>query len=57
MTNELIHEAAKLRRVPGIVYADGPAGRRARVAGSGIEVFEVIRTYHRVDNEGRRFTG
>src|SRR2546423_15402527 len=41
-------------RVPGIVLADGPAGPRARIAGTGIEVFEVIRTYHATgDDVGR----
>lgn len=38
-------EAEKLRRVPGIVFADGPAGRRARIFGTGLEVFEVIEDY------------
>jgi uncharacterized protein (DUF433 family) len=38
-------ETEKMRRVPGIVFADGVAGRRARVAGTGIDVFEVIGSY------------
>jgi uncharacterized protein (DUF433 family) len=42
---ELATEAMKMRLVPGIVFADGPAGRRARVEGTGIEVFEVIQAY------------
>lgn len=29
-------------RVPGITFADGPAGRRAVVAGTGLDVWEVI---------------
>ncbi|HZU76850.1 MAG TPA: hypothetical protein VFA70_08820 [Dehalococcoidia bacterium] len=33
------------RGVPEIVLAEGPAGPRARIAGTGIEVLEVIRTY------------
>jgi uncharacterized protein (DUF433 family) len=44
-TNELLEEAVKMRRCPGIVFADGPSGRRARLAGTGIEVWEVIATY------------
>ncbi len=35
---ELLEEAVKMRRCPGIVFADGPSGRRARVAGTGLEV-------------------
>ena len=42
---ELATEAMKMRLVPGIVFADGPSGRRARVEGTGIEVFEVIQAY------------
>jgi uncharacterized protein (DUF433 family) len=42
---ELVTEAMKMREVPGIVFADGPVGRRARVEGTGIEVFEVIQAY------------
>jgi uncharacterized protein (DUF433 family) len=45
MTAELATEAEKMRRVPGIVFADGPAGRRARVAGTGLEVWEIIKNY------------
>jgi uncharacterized protein (DUF433 family) len=42
---ELATEAMKMRLVPGIVFADGAAGRRARIEGTGIEVFEVIQAY------------
>ena len=45
MANTLLAEAIKMRRCPGIIFADGPAGRRARLAGTGIEVWEVIATY------------
>ena len=38
-------EAVKLRRCPGITFADGPSGRRARIAGTGIEVWEFIATF------------
>lgn len=43
-------EAEKMRRVPGIVFADGPTGRRARIAGTGIEVFDVIPVYKDTGN-------
>jgi uncharacterized protein (DUF433 family) len=42
---EQVTEAVKIRCVPGIVFADGAAGRRARVEGTGIEVFEIIQAY------------
>ena len=44
VANEMLREAVKMRRIPGITFADGPAGRRARVAGTGIDVFEIVRT-------------
>lgn len=45
VTADLLTEAVRMRRVPGIVFGDGPAGRRAVVAGSGIDVWEVIATW------------
>ena len=41
---ELLAEAAKMRRCPGIGFADGPAGRRARILGTGLDVWELIAT-------------
>lgn len=46
MTTELLEEAMRMRRVPGIVFTDGPSGRRAVVAGTGLDVWEVIATWH-----------
>jgi uncharacterized protein (DUF433 family) len=34
-----------MRPVSGIVFADGPSGRRAVVEGSGIDVWDVIATW------------
>lgn len=45
LARDLLEEAVKLRRCPGITFADGPAGRRARIAGTGIEVWELIATF------------
>lgn len=42
---ELLTEAAKMRRCPGIGFADGPAGRRARILGTGLDVWELIATH------------
>jgi uncharacterized protein (DUF433 family) len=51
VANEMLTEAVKMRRIPGIVFADGAAGRRARVAGTGIEVFEVMQTHRAVGED------
>ena len=47
-------EAVRMRRVPGIVFSDGPAGRRATVAGTGLDVWEVIRAWREA---GEQFAG
>lgn len=54
VANEMLDEAVRMRRIPGIVFADGPWGRRARVAGTGIDVFEVIRTFREVGEDWER---
>jgi len=43
---ELLTEAVKMRRCPGIVFADSPSGRRARVLGTGLDVWEIIAMYN-----------
>jgi hypothetical protein len=48
---ELLTEAVKMRRCPGIIFADGPSGRRVRLAGSGMDVWEVIATYQSLDRD------
>jgi len=45
IARDLIIEAVKMRRCPGISFADGPTGRRARIAGTGIDVWEFIATF------------
>lgn len=54
VTNELLDEAVKMQRCPGIVFTEGTAGRRARVAGTGIELWEVIATYKGVGEDLNR---
>ena len=50
----LLEEAIKTRRCPGIVFAPGVSGRRARVAGTGIEVWEVVAQYNSSDRDRTR---
>ncbi|MDZ4341833.1 MAG: hypothetical protein U1E51_05275 [Candidatus Binatia bacterium] len=54
VANELLAEAVKLKRCPGIVFADGPSGRRARIAGTGLDVWEVIATYKSLNQDEAR---
>jgi len=51
---ELATEAMKMRLVPGIVFADGPSGRRARIEGTGIEVFEIIQGHRAAEQDRQR---
>ncbi|MBW2181988.1 MAG: hypothetical protein JRG81_16710 [Deltaproteobacteria bacterium] len=54
VTKDLLAESIKTRRCPGIVFADGVSGRRAKVAGSGLDVWEVIATYKSVEEGFKR---
>jgi len=48
----LLREAIRMRRVPGIHFVEGVRGaRRAAVAGTGLEVWEVVRTYKEVGED------
>jgi uncharacterized protein (DUF433 family) len=54
LASELLAEAAKMRRCPGVVFADGPYGRRARVEGTGIEVWEVVAAWLTMGKDEKR---
>lgn len=54
VANELLEEAVKTHRCPGIIFTEGVKGRRARVAGTGIEVWEVIAAYQSVGESLQR---
>lgn len=54
ITNELLEEALRMKHCPGIVFTEGTSGRRARIAGTGIEVWEVIATYTGVGEDFSR---
>ena len=49
IARDLLIEAVKLRRCPGITFADGPTGRRAKIAGTGIDIWEFIATFKGLD--------
>ncbi|HTP05240.1 MAG TPA: DUF433 domain-containing protein [Nitrospirota bacterium] len=51
LANELLEEALKMRRCPGIIFSQGVTGTRARVAGTGVEVWEVIYEYQIVGKD------
>ncbi len=43
VTQELLDEALRMRQCPGIYFAEEPSGRTAKVAGTGLGVWEVLR--------------
>ncbi len=51
MSTELLREALEMRHAPGILFADGPAGRRAVVAGTGLDVWEVIASWNATNRD------
>ena len=54
IVKDLLAEAIKMRRCPGIVFAEGTGSRRERVAGTGIEVWEIISAYRSVGEDPKR---
>jgi uncharacterized protein (DUF433 family) len=56
VVNELLEEGLRMRRIPGIVFGDSRGGRVARIAGSGLAVWEIARAYRDVDSDWRRLS-
>src|SRR3990172_10012321 len=56
ITTELLEEAVRAHRCPGIVFREGVSGKRARIAGTGIEVWEVVATYRSVGEDFERLS-
>ena len=50
VAERFLQEALRLVEHPGIVFRDGPAGRRPGLAASGLDVWEVVETVS--DNAG-----
>ena len=52
---DMLSEGVKMRRIPGIAFADEWNRREAKVAGTGLGVWEVIEGYRNVDEDWERF--
>ncbi|MEZ4572346.1 MAG: hypothetical protein R2849_18925 [Thermomicrobiales bacterium] len=50
----VLDEALKMRHIPWIYFADTPSGRTAKVAGSGLGIWEIIMGYRSVDKDWAR---
>ena len=51
LTNELLDEAIRQRRAPGVAFVDGATGRRAVIAGTGVDVWEIIQSWQESDED------
>lgn len=51
LVTTLLDEGLKVRRFPGVVFRDGPAGRRAGLVG-GPDVWEVVRDVRTAGGRG-----
>lgn len=49
LAEQLVVEGLRMAEHPGVVFRNGAAGRRPGLAGSGLDVWEVVETVH---NEG-----
>ncbi|OGL16728.1 MAG: hypothetical protein A3F92_14455 [Candidatus Rokubacteria bacterium RIFCSPLOWO2_12_FULL_71_22] len=45
LAQELIEEGIRMRECPGIYFATEPSGRTAKVAGTGLGVWEILRDF------------
>lgn len=45
VAQELIEEGLRMRECPGIYFATEPAGRTAKISGTGLAVWEVLRDF------------
>ncbi len=55
-TEQQRHEAEQMRRVPGIAFIDGTRGRVPVIEGTGIEVFEIVKTLRAVERDPHALT-
>ncbi len=53
----LLEEGLRMRRFPGIAFIDGPQGRRAHLAGTGFDVWEVVALYRAYGEDAARLFG
>jgi uncharacterized protein (DUF433 family) len=53
VTQELLDEALRMRQCPGIYFADEPSGRTAKIGGTGLGVWEVVRDFSKDQDADR----
>lgn len=53
VAQELLDEALRMRQCPGIYFADEPSGRTAKIGGTGLAVWEVLRDFNQDQDTDR----
>src|SRR5437870_13815055 len=53
VAQELLDEALRMRQCPGIYFADEPSGRTAKIGGTGLGVWEVVRDFSKDQDADR----
>lgn len=53
VAQELLEEALRMRQCPGIYFGEEPSGRTAKIGGTGLGVWEVLRDFARDQNAAR----
>jgi len=53
VAQELLEEGLRMRECPGIYFATEPAGRTAKLSGTGLGVWEVLRDFVRDEDADR----
>jgi uncharacterized protein (DUF433 family) len=53
VAQELLDEALRMRHCPGVYFADEASGRTAKIGGTGLAVWEVLRDFSRDQDADR----
>jgi uncharacterized protein (DUF433 family) len=53
VTQELLDEALRMRLCPGVYFADERSGRTAKIGGTGLGVWEILRDYSKDQDADR----
>ena len=53
VAQELLDEALRMRQCPGVYFADEASGRVAKIGGTGLAVWEVVRDFAKDENPTR----
>jgi len=51
VAHQMLEEAIRMRRIPGIYFTDTPTGRYAHLGGTGLGVWEIVRVYRQEGND------